>query len=791
MAKYFLKLSGSNNITNVIEWDGISPYTTPPGYVIELATTTASINYVPSASNYEEPIFGGKLFGEFSGILTGSILINGQTIDELIHQTAYGTVTLYSSSMKDIDVKSGSFKISGSNLYMPFQPNTDFVFGNFFNYSSSFAKIINNDIENYFLTLKNVKNKNIFSKMLISNTELTSSISGSVSSSFYKLKINENNNTNNLEIFNYLDYHYTDWYVDINLSKNITDELVDKSTKYGKLMYNSHSNDTDPGSGYFSINSSTVWSEATELYVSLDNYEKNIEISSSKSALYQSTLNNIFYDKIVGSKIKLESDVIGDNTYKIFQITDMSYITGSGNNYVKFKVVEKSSHTDGLVLLAIGQKFNIDFELISNKKRQIDIVTGSKSYHTPYWAKDVIVMAIGAGGGGGGGIDAKSNHHFAIGGAGGSGGSISYSKFTELSGSIRIDCFVGNGGIGGVTGSGNNPESNNFLCVTCSFDYTLPLYEQFNIVDTIPPILSQSNATIFDILDDIIPTGSSGMSGESTNAYIYNSNFITGQSSLLGKVSAPGGVGGSGGYSLGITGSFSSSLVYDLIVSNSLYPVSIPGGTNVNLEQSIGEQTFYGGPGGHGITLNISENNIYENYAPSLPWGTGIEKISTPEILVLPFGKNILSSRRNDNNIDTISILIKRNYLSNNSGILIPTFPVGLNYVELSYDKPSDIAPTGGGGGTGWINSNLVSTSSIMLGYAGELNAKNSIFEYPISIGGNGGNCSTLGNLQVILPQSGSGPGAGGGGGSSDESNGNPQNGANGGSGAVVIISMG
>jgi hypothetical protein len=109
----------------------------------------------------------------------------------------------------------------------------------------------------------------------------------------------------------------------------------------------------------------------------------------------------------------------------------------------------------------------------------------------------------------------------------------------------------------------------------------------------------------------------------------------------------------------------------------------------------------------------------------------------------------------------------------------------------LSFDKPKNIGITGGGGGTGWVTSSLVVTSSIKIGSSGSSLVNNSIFDYTLSTGGNGGNRSTLGSVGIQLPKTGSGFGAGGGGGASDYYGGSPQNGANGNTGAVVIISLG
>ena len=77
------------------------------------------------------------------------------------------------------------------------------------------------------------------------------------------------------------------------------------------------------------------------------------------------------------------------------------------------------------------------------------------------------------------------------------------------------------------------------------------------------------------------------------------------------------------------------------------------------------------------------------------------------------------------------------------------------------------------------------------IGSSGSLLLNNSLFDYTLSTGGNGGNRSTLGGLSIQLPQTGSGYGAGGGGGASDVYGGTAQNGASGKSGAVVIICLG
>jgi hypothetical protein len=586
------------------------------------------------------------------------------------------------------------------------------------------------------------------------------------------------------------------------INNNTLEKVITHTTKYGSLAYNSHSINTDPGLGSFSINSSTVWSEATELYVSLENQEKIVETNSSKSDLYTSTLNSLFYEKLAGSKIKLESNVPNDITYKIFEITDMKIVSESAQKYVKFSVIEDSSYTNDYVLLALGQKFNVDFEILNKNKRQIDIVTGSKSFYVPYWAKDIVVMTIGAGGGGGGGIEAKDTHHFSVGGAGGSGGTVSYSTYNNLSGGVRIDCFVGEGGIGGNAGDVGNSNTYGVICPTCDLGNDFNGFSNKNsfLRDSISPsVLNSADSTIFDILDRYVPTASAGVSGGSTFAYVYENSSSNQEINFLGVVSSPGGIGGSGGYSLGISASISASSAYQLITQNTLSPISIPGGTNINYRESVGDFIYGGGPGGYGISLPMSSNDLYSNYAPYQPWGTEPISPNTQSIVRLPFGINSINDRKK---WDVLSqgnpvIIIRRDYVSNNDGDPIFVQPQGelsssiTSNSFLSFDKPKNIGITGGGGGTGWVTSSLVVTSSIKIGSSGSSLVNNSIFDYTLSTGGNGGNRSTLGSVGIQLPKTGSGFGAGGGGGASDYYGGSPQNGANGNTGAVVIISLG
>jgi hypothetical protein len=89
MSKYLLKISGSNQIVNTIDWDGITTLTPPPGYTIEeyISGSGDTINYFAEVSESSRKIIGGELYGSFEGELTGSILLNVKTFDELFNES--------------------------------------------------------------------------------------------------------------------------------------------------------------------------------------------------------------------------------------------------------------------------------------------------------------------------------------------------------------------------------------------------------------------------------------------------------------------------------------------------------------------------------------------------------------------------------------------------------------------------------------------------------------------------------------------------------------------------------
>lgn len=382
----------------------------------------------------------------------------------------------------------------------------------------------------------------------------------------------------------------------------------------------------------------------------------------------------------------------------------------------------------------IDGKFNVE-ELLNY---QIDVITESKTFYTPSWTKSLTVIAIGGGGSGGGGVAAREEHHIAVGGAGGSGGNISYTKF-ELTGSVQLECFIGKEAQGGNTGSSE---------VTASI---LSDFSSSTMISDLPQNITENIELSKFVL------GYSGENGLPTIVYVFGENSL-----YVGDIYASGGVGGSGGFSFEVTSSITGSKLDGFITSSLPQIFSYSGGTNSSDTKTKGENILYGGQGGYGISLPLRKDgkDKYSNSAPSLPWGIRTTSGTDP-------------------------------YRYEDGGVLKIPFGLHPDKLTLNYNIPSDIAPTGGGGGNGWVTSSLEYTSSISIGTGGSLNNSKKLFDYQIATGGAGGNISTKNSLSISTPTTGSDSGAGGGGGASDLYGGSAQVGANGKSGVVVVISKG
>lgn len=399
----------------------------------------------------------------------------------------------------------------------------------------------------------------------------------------------------------------------------------------------------------------------------------------------------------------------------------------------------------------------------SGEKFEITVVTASRTYTPPEWTKKLSIFVIGGGGAGGGGIKMNATHSIATGGAGGAGGCMVRSDFDydiiyPSSSALtrpRVNCFIGPAAQGGVSGT---------VEVTT-----------FQESDGHGPVM-YTGAWDWDNLHI------AGKGEDGKKAVAFFEFWDSTETRRVREVSAAGGGGGYGGWATKATFTNWNTGILDnrqaawdkIYDSIETIPLSNPGASSRLHPDNKGDYIFAGGPGGHGIDYILPSGStdfgLYANNAPSLPWGVVNDKTDdhTPRpreegLLGLPWG-------------------------------ILPK--INSNAPSFNFNKPDVMVPTGGGGATGdrriQNGTYLIYTKTDPkydnIGKGG-IFASDSKFLAGInmSIGGNGGN---LYDNNVLSPTTGSGFGAGGGGGASTWDK-VPQRGADGRTGAIIIIATG
>lgn len=200
MAQYLLKLSGSNEIESVFEWDGSGSLTPPLGYEFQIISDfeIQSISY--SSSFIETSVtqsdidgkFNGELYGTFKGNVIGSTY-DGRSMGDIVNSTEYG---------KLYEVNPSNFSLNTFNSQSWFSVTDEssiFLSGNngTARYSQSLAEIANDYEKNYILILKDSNIPPNTAKYLVKNTELI----GSYDKPAYYLNV-ENINYNMSNLFN-------------------------------------------------------------------------------------------------------------------------------------------------------------------------------------------------------------------------------------------------------------------------------------------------------------------------------------------------------------------------------------------------------------------------------------------------------------------------------------------------------------------------------------------------------------------------------------------------------------
>jgi hypothetical protein len=452
MAEYLLKITGSNEVVNIVYYDGTGSFDAPDGYYFEVLTVDQnliSMSYFVSESFAPEslddiPYYHGNISGIFSGELTGSILVNGKLFDNIFNETAFGELLLLSGSDIGYASQSNGFYASENNIQLPI---SNLNYEKQHRYYDVLNNIIDNNISNYVITFKNKYDPEVNFQYLVLNTELTSSgtssyydIQGSVvyTSSFEKYGINP--------FFENHKNHNPEWHIDFDLGDKpivgqvyVNGDKLEKvlnQTKYGQILYNPSTNtEVFPTLHHFTTSiPANEWSSTSPIRIAISNI---LQGQYTAGFYFEWALNNILENGLIGSIIRFESDV-WPLTYKFFEITNIieygwdntgyfyrtiktttpiydaslstKWPAGSPPvdpvKYYEMEVTELASSTDALdynIMPEENEFFNVDFEFEESRSLEIIYIDDSKDWTMPAWATKLTVICIGAGGGGGGG----------------------------------------------------------------------------------------------------------------------------------------------------------------------------------------------------------------------------------------------------------------------------------------------------------------------------------------------------------------------------------------------------
>jgi hypothetical protein len=112
MALYELKISSSNEVINLISWDGSTSYTPPSGTILVPLTGSATSSWTGSITG-SIPLYSGNFYGKFKGPLSGSFNDYSGSLGWL-DEWKYGTIKLLSGSFTGSLSGSLTGSLSGS-----------------------------------------------------------------------------------------------------------------------------------------------------------------------------------------------------------------------------------------------------------------------------------------------------------------------------------------------------------------------------------------------------------------------------------------------------------------------------------------------------------------------------------------------------------------------------------------------------------------------------------------------------------------------------------------------------
>ena len=689
MSLYNIISTGSGEIINIFEWNGIDEIFIPPGYIASLNTTESiqiPIAYEDivssSMDNILTDIFVGDSYGSFNSKYIDTVAI---TADTLISKNIVNSGVIITSGSTEF---SGSVNITGSlfindkkieklldnGKYGTIMYNSS-IFTNECPYPLTFR--VNNSENNPLEPGSWTNNSAPVTKLSICTNVLSREINGQI-----------------IPVQSYVDrrqFLYDivfNGYLDSRISLRSTDVentikrfLVKNGTYYRA--------DIMPGS--------------YGLYPAIINYVEYFEFGSQEVKI--STAQEI-YDKFNAILI----DRPGTYTYlEYFELDVVEY-------YSNFYPDEPGANKPQSYTVDFGQEFFFDGEIvIPSKRKEIHIIEESQDWEMPSWADKLTVYAVGAGGGGGGGasghgheptisfngfygadpktgdifdelkeIIEKGGHEIVTGGGGGGGGNISISTFntSQVPKNSILNIQIGVGGVGGD----GVPYSLDFY--TRKFNEN-ELYKRYNgildkngFVASFPlyfiPILVYSGVEEFAITKNV--RGKTNTYGVKYNGGKGSDTLITINGNPTPIIKATGGLGGVGGFALQ---SYWQTWHRVCGISDHVLPLPyVPGGGSTKLD-SKGDTIILGGSGAYGVSTpelikvvksngvtqdypKINSDTLYFNDAPNIPWNAN----QIPS-LKLPYGHTSI-------NMDSLDV-----------------------YTVNSFETPTEIAPPGGGGGCG------------------------------------------------------------------------------------------
>lgn len=354
MSKYLLKITGSNDIVNIVEWNETGSLEAPLGYVFEPFVTgsTDFINYITDTTQSNLPSFYGEMGGYFTGELTGSIKYNGKTFEEFINETQYGSIGIISGSDINILNRPGYVSlISENNVILPIS-----FADSGSSYNRALNRITDENISNYLLKFKLDQNTEL--QYLINQTVLTSSGELNYYNLDGVLQSTSSLNGNTFEeYFNISNTHGSPWYLDFDLGDNpivgqiyvdgdkLEDVIKTAPRKYTKFRFNEDPWDSDlvpygtvgtnPFNNYFVFNEQSSiygeygdqsWKLSKPTKIRID--MKPLDASTASDIDFNNKLFKILQGKLVGSIIKFIQDLgqdAGTSAYKEFEIISMFY----------------------------------------------------------------------------------------------------------------------------------------------------------------------------------------------------------------------------------------------------------------------------------------------------------------------------------------------------------------------------------------------------------------------------------------------------------------------------------